>query len=121
MAGGAAIMRSVRERLRELSTDEVVRRLRDADVPCAPVLALDELHLDAQIQSSAILEVVDHPVMGRIRQPGPAAMIDGDRPLPGQPAPPVGAHTVEVLSEHGFTDDDVEALLRDGVVAATSA
>jgi crotonobetainyl-CoA:carnitine CoA-transferase CaiB-like acyl-CoA transferase len=36
MAGGAAIMRRVRERLRELSTDEVVRRLQEADVPCAP-------------------------------------------------------------------------------------
>jgi crotonobetainyl-CoA:carnitine CoA-transferase CaiB-like acyl-CoA transferase len=116
MAGGAAIMRLVRERLRELSTDEVVRRLRDADVPCAPVLALDELHLDPQIVSSEILEVIDHPVMGTIRQPGPAPLVDGDRPVPGAPAPPVGAHTREVLREHGYSDGDVAALSAEGVI-----
>jgi crotonobetainyl-CoA:carnitine CoA-transferase CaiB-like acyl-CoA transferase len=119
MAGGAAIMRSVRERLRELPTDEVVRRLRDADVPCAPVLSLDDLHLDAQIESSQILDVIEHPVMGAIRQPGPAPLVDGERPLPGAPAPPVGEHTREVLSEHGFSHDDIATLLAEGVIGAT--
>jgi crotonobetainyl-CoA:carnitine CoA-transferase CaiB-like acyl-CoA transferase len=119
MAGGAAIMRSVRERLRELPTDEVVRRLRDADVPCAPVLSLDDLHRDAQIESSQILDVIDHPVMGAIRQPGPAPLVDGKRPSPGAPAPPVGAHTREVLSEHGFSPDAIATLLADEVIAAS--
>ncbi len=120
MAGGAAIMRTVRERLRELSTDEVVRRLRDADVPCAPVRALDELHLDPQIVSSEILDVIEHPVMGAIRQPGPAPLIDGERPTPGGPAPRVGAHTREVLNEHGFSETEVATLLDGGVIAAVA-
>ena len=119
MAGGAAIMRAVRERLRELPTDEVVRRLRAADVPCAPVLALDELHLDPQIEASKILDVVDHPVMGAVRQPRPAPLVDGERSAPGAPAPVVGAHTREVLRENGFDDADIATLLQDGVIAAT--
>jgi crotonobetainyl-CoA:carnitine CoA-transferase CaiB-like acyl-CoA transferase len=116
MEGGAAIMRSVREQLRELTTDEVVRRLRDADVPCAPVRSLDEVHLDEQVAASEILEVVDHPVMGAIRQPAPAPLVDGSRPSSGAPAPEVGAHTREVLDEHGFSSADVDALLADGVI-----
>jgi crotonobetainyl-CoA:carnitine CoA-transferase CaiB-like acyl-CoA transferase len=119
MAGGAAIMRAVRERLRELPTDEVVRRLRSADVPCAPVLALDQLHLDPQIEASNVLDVIDHPVMGAIRQPRPAPLVDGEPSAPGAPAPQIGAHTREVLSEHGFADAHVAALMRDGVIAAT--
>ncbi len=119
MAGGAAIMRSVRERLRELSTEEVVRRLRGADVPCAPVLALDELHLDTQIESSGILDVIDHPVMGAVRQPGPAPLVDGKRPTPGTPAPQVGAHTREVLIEHGFSESEVASLMAEGNIAST--
>lgn len=118
MAGGAAIMRAVRERLRELPTDEVVDRLRRADVPCAPVRALDALHLDAQIEASHILQTIDHPVMGPIRQPGPAPLIDGARPPSGAPAPAVGAHTVEVLGEHGFAPTEVDALLAEGVIGA---
>lgn len=117
MAGGAVIMRRVRERLRELSTDEVVRRLQAADVPCAPVRALDELHRDPQVEASAILEEIDHPVMGRVRQPAPAPVVDGVRLVTGAPAPPTGAHTREVLREHGWTDDEVDGLLADGVIA----
>jgi len=117
MAGGAVIMRRVRERLRELSTDEVVRRLQAADVPCAPVRALDELHLDPQIQASRILEELDHPVMGRVRQPGPAPVVDGRRPPAGAPASPVGAHTRAVLREGGWSDDDIDALVDAGAIA----
>lgn len=116
MVGGAAVMRSVRERLRELPTDEVVRRLREADVPCAPVLALDELHQHPQVEASGILHVVDHPVMGAIRQPGPAPLVDGARPAPGAPAPRVGAHTTEVLREGGFSDTEIDTLLADGII-----
>ncbi|WP_334142417.1 CaiB/BaiF CoA transferase family protein [Rhabdothermincola sp.] len=116
MAGGATIMRAVRQRIRELSTDEVVERLRRADVPCAPVRELGELHLDPQIAASGILEVVDHPVMGRIRQPGPAPVVDGVRPRPGDPAPAVGAHTREVLGERGFSAAEIDTLFAEGVV-----
>jgi crotonobetainyl-CoA:carnitine CoA-transferase CaiB-like acyl-CoA transferase len=117
MAGGAAIMRRVRERLRELSTDEVVRRLQEADVPCAPVRALDELHLDPQIEASGILEEIDHPVMGRVRQPAPAPRVDGVRPAAGSPAPRIGAQTRDVLREHGWSNDEVDALSASGVIA----
>ncbi|HVN52215.1 MAG TPA: CoA transferase [Acidimicrobiales bacterium] len=119
MSGGAEIMRAVRQRLRELPTDEVVRRLREADVPCAPVRGLDELHLDEQIGASRILEVVEHPIMGTIRQPGPAPLVDGARPARGAPAAATGAHTREVLVEHGWSDAEVDALAADGVVALT--
>jgi crotonobetainyl-CoA:carnitine CoA-transferase CaiB-like acyl-CoA transferase len=116
MAGGAVIMRRVRERLRELSTDEVVRRLQEADVPCAPVRALDELHGDPQVDASGILEVVDHPVMGRVRQPAPAPVVDGVRPTAGDPAPRIGAHTRDVLREHGWSDDELDELSTKEVI-----
>ena len=117
MAGGAEIMRSVRQRLRELTTAEVVERLRKHDVPCAPVLALDELHLDQQIDASRILDTLEHPIMGTIRQPGPAPLIDGVRPARGAPAVAVGAHTREVLAEGGWSDAEVDGLAADGVIA----
>jgi crotonobetainyl-CoA:carnitine CoA-transferase CaiB-like acyl-CoA transferase len=120
MAGGAAIMRAVRQRLRELSTDEVVERLRQVDVPCAPVLALDDLHLDEQIVASKVLDTIEHPIMGTIRQPGPAPLIDGVRPSRGAPAVAAGAHTREVLDEHGWSGAEIDALAADGVVGLSS-
>lgn len=119
MEHGAEIMRAVRQRLLELPTDEVVDRLQRADVPCAPVRDLDELHDDPQIAASGILDVIDHPVMGPIRQPAPAPLVDGARIEPGAPAPEVGAHTAEVLAECGLDQGDIAELLDTGVVAAS--
>jgi crotonobetainyl-CoA:carnitine CoA-transferase CaiB-like acyl-CoA transferase len=117
MAAGAEIMRAVRARIRSLPTAEGVARLTAADVPCAPVRALDELQDDPQIAASGILAEIDHPVMGAIRQPGPAPLVDGVRVPAGAPAPEVGAHTAEVLGEIGVPADEIEALAADGVIA----
>jgi crotonobetainyl-CoA:carnitine CoA-transferase CaiB-like acyl-CoA transferase len=118
MASGAAIMREVRARVATLPTAEVVRRLSDADVPCAPVLGLDELHLDPQIIASRSLVEVDHPTMGAIRQPAPAARFDGEITPLGTPAPDAGAHGRAVLHEIGLDDDHIDRLAADGVIRA---
>jgi crotonobetainyl-CoA:carnitine CoA-transferase CaiB-like acyl-CoA transferase len=116
MSSGAAIMREVRTRVAELPTAEVVARLARADVPCAPVLALDELHLDPQIVASGSIVEVDHPTMGPIRQAAPAARFDGAVTPLGHPAPAAGAHGRQILREAGLPDDHIDELVRDGVV-----
>jgi crotonobetainyl-CoA:carnitine CoA-transferase CaiB-like acyl-CoA transferase len=118
MSSGATIMREVRKRVAELPTAEVVDRLARADVPCAPVLALDELHLDPQIVASGSIAEVDHPTMGRIRQPHPAARFDEAVTPLGHPAPPAGAHGREILHEIGVSDDEIDELVRSGTVLA---
>ena len=54
---------------------------------------------------------------GRFEQIGPLLRIGPDTPA-AAPArlPGIGEHTVEVLGELGFTDDEVGALLLAGVV-----
>jgi crotonobetainyl-CoA:carnitine CoA-transferase CaiB-like acyl-CoA transferase len=116
MGEGAAIMRAVRRRIADLPTAEVVHRLTEADVPCAPVVALDELHREPQVVASGSLVEVDHPVMGVIRQPAPAARFDGRAAPVGAPAPAVGAHGREILRDLGCDDAEIGRLAADGVV-----
>ena len=116
MASGATIMREVRKKIADLPTAEVVERLARADVPCAPVLELDELHLDAQIVASGTIVEVDHPIMGAIRQPAPAARFDEAVTPLGEPAPEAGAHTRDVLRGAGYGDDDIDRLAAGGIV-----
>ncbi len=118
MTEGAAIMRAVRKRIADLPTAEVVERLARADVPCAPVLALDEVHRDPQVVASGSLVELDHPVLGPIRQPTPAARFGGTVSPLGHPAPEAGAHGRQVLRELGYDDDEIDRLARDGVVLA---
>jgi crotonobetainyl-CoA:carnitine CoA-transferase CaiB-like acyl-CoA transferase len=118
MSSGATIMREVRRKIATMATAEVVERLARANVPCAPVLGLDELHTDEQIVASRSLVEVDHPIMGAIRQPVPAARFDRAISPLGSPAPQAGAHTREVLREAGLDDDAIDDLVGSGVVLA---
>ncbi|HEX4820573.1 MAG TPA: CoA transferase [Acidimicrobiales bacterium] len=116
MSGGAAIMRAVRAKVATMTTAEVVRRLQEADVPCAPVLQLDELWQHEQIAAVGAIRELDHAVLGPIRQPRPAPRFDGDTQPTAAWAPTLGQHTDEVLGEAGLSSQDIDALRADKVI-----
>ena len=78
MKGGAEVMRRVRAAIADMPTDEVVARLRAADVPVAPVRQLDEVAHDPQVAASGTVRTLTHNVLGPIHQPRPAPLFDGD-------------------------------------------
>jgi len=116
MEGGAAIMRQVRARIATMPTAEVVRRLTEANVPVAPVVPLEEVHEHPQIVASDTVAELDHAVLGPIRQPRPAPVVDGVRPVPNPAAPELGRDTDAVLAEAGLGPDEIAALRSAGVI-----
>ena len=48
-------------------------RLQAENVPCAPVLSRAEVLDDEQVRTNGIIEIHDDPVLGKVRQPRPAA------------------------------------------------
>jgi crotonobetainyl-CoA:carnitine CoA-transferase CaiB-like acyl-CoA transferase len=99
------------------SVDEVVARLRRAEVPVAPVLAPDAVHADPHIRATGMLQEYEHPRVGRIRMPRPAGAFFGAQQVLS-PAPAHGEHTVEILRELGLEAARIERLLADGAVRA---
>lgn len=116
MKGGAEVMRRVRVVIAGMPTDEVVARLRAADVPVAPVRQLDEVAHDPQVVASGIVRAFDHNVLGKVRQPRPAPLFDGAAIEPSPTAPRLGEHTDEVLREAGWSDTAIAVLRADGIV-----
>jgi crotonobetainyl-CoA:carnitine CoA-transferase CaiB-like acyl-CoA transferase len=116
MRTGADTMREVARRLAVMTTDEAITRLSDNGVPCAPVLGLDELSTNPQVVASGTLHTSDHPILGRITQPRLAPRWRGavDR---RDPAPALGQHTDEILTERGASPDRIAELRSQGVVA----
>lgn len=95
--------------------DTVVTRLRDADVPVAPVLAPEDVRSDPQVAARTFIEEREHPVVGRFLGPKqPASMFGEDLAL--SPAPRLGEQTREILGELGYADDAISDLLAAGVV-----
>ncbi|HEX9547031.1 MAG TPA: CoA transferase, partial [Acidimicrobiales bacterium] len=94
--------------------DEVVARMTENEVPCAPVVDLVDVHAHPQVVAAGVLEETDHPVLGRLRQPRPAAPMGATA---RRPAPAAGEHTDEILAEAGFEADEISRLRRDAVIA----
>jgi crotonobetainyl-CoA:carnitine CoA-transferase CaiB-like acyl-CoA transferase len=74
-------------------------RLDAAQVPCAPVLTRRELLADPQVAANGLIVEFDQPRLGRVRQARPAARFGGTPSRAPSPAPGLGEHTREVLTE----------------------
>jgi crotonobetainyl-CoA:carnitine CoA-transferase CaiB-like acyl-CoA transferase len=109
-------LREARERLARMPTSEAIEALTAHDVPCAPVLSLEEVPFHPQVIANEALAIFDHPVLGPIRQPVPAPRLEGMETKALRSAPNLGEHSVEVLEECGYQSGEIEALVASKVV-----
>ena len=104
------------DELQKLTTAQAVERLAAEQVPCGPVVALDELHEHPQVLANGTLAETDHPEMGRLREPRPPVRFAATPAEIRCPAPTLGQHTDEILAESGVEPLEIEDLRRKGVV-----
>ena len=98
------------------SAEEWLEVLEDAGVPCAPVLKRKELVDHPVIKANDLIIELEHPVAGTIRQTRPAARFSKSEALPGRGAPLLGQHNVEILSDLGLSESEIETLKTEGVI-----
>ena len=94
-------------------------RLDAADVPCAPVLRRSEVIHNEQVIANALIETMEQPALGTVRQPRPAARFDRTPARIAGPAPRIGEHTDAILAEAGYDATEINAMKTSG--AAKSA
>jgi crotonobetainyl-CoA:carnitine CoA-transferase CaiB-like acyl-CoA transferase len=93
---------------------EWLDRLKQADVPCGPVLTRNEMIRHPHIAALELLEEYDHPGAGRLRQARNAARFSGTPAAIRRPAPSLGEHTEEVLAEIGYSSAEIADLRTAG-------
>lgn len=91
--------------------------LESAQVPCARVIPLADLESDAHLAATGFFTRVETPA-GPLRYPGVPVLFDGERPPVAAP-PHLGEHTHAILSEAGFSAEDIAALVASRAARST--
>lgn len=100
------------------TTAEWLARLDAADVPCAPILRRGEIIANEQVVARGLIAELEQPGVGTVRQPKPAARFDVDAAAIGGPAPRIGQHTRQVLSDLGYGDAAIAEMIEQKAVRA---
>jgi crotonobetainyl-CoA:carnitine CoA-transferase CaiB-like acyl-CoA transferase len=113
-----ALAELLRGRLETEDTATWHERLIAAGVPAAPVADVQDVAESPQTAALGILQPLDHPRIAGLTLPALPLSFDGERALHPNAPPDVGEHTAEVLRDVGYSDDEIAALTRDGVIRA---
>jgi crotonobetainyl-CoA:carnitine CoA-transferase CaiB-like acyl-CoA transferase len=104
------------EVIKERPTADWLQRLDANDVPSAPVLRRSEVIANEQVVARELIAEFDHPDIGRVRQPQPAARFDRTPAEIHGPAPRIGEQSAEILAELGVGAAEVEQLAVEKIV-----
>jgi crotonobetainyl-CoA:carnitine CoA-transferase CaiB-like acyl-CoA transferase len=99
------------------TTDEVIAKMAEADVPCARFLDRDEVLAQEQLQANGSVDVINHPLMGSMRVVKSPPRFGGEVLEPGSPSPDHGQHTRQVLASFSVDETRIEKMFGDGVVS----
>jgi formyl-CoA transferase len=93
---------------------ELVEEAQRRHFPASPVSTPLDLVDDPQLIARGFLKEIDHPEFGRIKFPeGAIASVLGTQLTP---APRLGEHNTEILTQLGYSEDDRQTLTSAGAI-----
>ncbi len=100
------------------TTNEIMERLANHEVPAARVNSVDEVFSDPQIVHNQLIQEWEHPDAGTIKMARPPVRWSVTSPAMAHQIDHLGQSTDEVLAAHGFDDDARRRLRQAGIIPA---
>ena len=98
-------------------TDEWLKLLNSAEVPCAPVQTVDQVFKAPQVLHREMLVQLEHPTAGTVRMAGVPVKFSATPASVRLPPPLLGQHNEEVLESWlGMNDNEISELKRKTVI-----
>jgi len=101
------------ERMKAGARDAWLAEFEAAGVPAGPINTLEQVYQDPQVQARGMRLELPHPTAGVAPIAASPLKLSGSPVRHERPAPTLGQHTRQVLSERlGLSDAEIEALSR---------
>ena len=95
---------------------EVMETLNPLNVPCGPILSIEELIDEEALMKTGTVVEVDHPKRGKYRTVGNPIKLSNS-PTEVNRSPLLGEHTDEILTDVlGYNESEIETLREAGAV-----
>lgn len=104
----------VRGHMVQRTTAEWQEALARADIPVFPMNTPESLLNDPHLRDIDFYSEVEHPVVGRIRETRVPSEWHGTPPSGYRLPPVLGEHSREVLREAGYSDTEIDEMIRLG-------
>jgi crotonobetainyl-CoA:carnitine CoA-transferase CaiB-like acyl-CoA transferase len=100
-------------------TQEWLDTFERLDIPYSKVNDLDDLLADPHLEAVGFFAPGGQAAIGAQRALRQPVVFRGPKPAQDRPAPAVGGDTASILTELGFSREEVERLHRDGAIGRT--
>jgi crotonobetainyl-CoA:carnitine CoA-transferase CaiB-like acyl-CoA transferase len=100
----------------EKTTEEWICSLEPQGVLCGEIKTFEEAAHDPQIQANHMVVEMEHPRLGALRLLGTPLRLYDTPPSLRLPPADLGEHNREVLSELGYSEEDISELEKEGVL-----
>ena len=103
--------------IKKRSTSQWIADMEAVGVPCGPINTVDRVIEEPQIRAREMIVEVEHATAGTIQMAGVPIKLSATPGRVDSPAPDLGEHTDEVLSElPGLRHEEIEGLRAEKVI-----
>lgn len=114
------LVKIIDEKFQHMTRSEIEKVLRPLNIPCGPVLTVEEAFDSEQIKHRNMVIELEDQALGKLLMPGMSIKLSEFDDEPRNSAPLLGEHTRSILTELGYGDEEIKRLADQGIISEGS-